>query len=97
MELLWLFVCLARSFDKYFICLGFSQGDYDLTLFPFDTQRCAIKLESWRYTAIYMTFRFGNNVTIKQWSENEQWELVSTSQAKIGLTYLDPGNSFDRK
>ena len=30
------------------------------------------------------------------YSENEQWELISTSQAKIDLTYLDKGNSFDR-
>ena len=40
--------------------------DFDLTLFPFDTQRCAIKMESWRYTVNYMSFHFGNNFTIKQ-------------------------------
>ena len=68
--------------------------DFDLTLFPFDTQHCALTVESWRYTRQYMQLQFFENVTLKYFQKNEQWELIDVYQTKNDLTYQEPGNSF---
>ena len=69
--------------------------DFDLSLFPFDTQTCAYKVESWRYTHQYQMFQFGGPVTFAYYTNNEQWELVRTFQKMEALSYLEPWNAFD--
>ena len=69
--------------------------ELNLKMFPFDTQICSLKIESWRYTHEYMQFQIENNITFQYFSVNEQWDIVDTWIVQENLVYLEPWNSFD--
>ncbi|CAC5401853.1 CHRND [Mytilus coruscus] len=56
----------------------------DITYYPLDTQDCTIKLISWAYTSTNVLLRIGQNeaVDINDYTENGEWELISTSERK---------------
>ena len=60
------------------------------------SQTCALEIESWRYSHAFMEFTFANSAPeLKFFRENEQWELVSTSQRVRGVEYRVISMSFD--
>ena len=52
---------------------------FDLSLFPFDIQRCALSLESWRYKNESVRFHLPkSNIVLRDFFENMQWHLEGT-------------------
>ncbi|VDI05523.1 Hypothetical predicted protein, partial [Mytilus galloprovincialis] len=68
----------------------------DITYYPFDTQDCIIKLISWAYTTGEVILRINQNkaVDISDYTENGEWELISTSASTDGEQVTDGITGF---
>lgn len=60
--------------------------------FPFDTQICTVKFQSWCFTSDLFNLTFSTSgVYIKQFIKNEIWDLVSYT----GKTYSENNDGYD--
>lgn len=68
----------------------------DITYYPFDTQDCTIKLISWAYTTGEVILRIDQNkaVDISDYTENGEWELISTLASTDGEQVTDGITGF---
>lgn len=68
----------------------------DITYYPFDTQDCTIKLISWAYTTGEVILRIDQNkaVDISDYTENGEWELISTLASTDGEQDTDGITGF---
>ena len=54
-----------------------TQCSFDLTLFPFDTQKCQIIIESWRYQSSSLTFTpEGDGYQMIRVAQLKQWTII---------------------
>ncbi|XP_063425839.1 neuronal acetylcholine receptor subunit alpha-3-like [Mytilus trossulus] len=68
----------------------------DITYYPFDTQACTIKLISWAYTTGEVILKINQNdaVNIVDYTENGEWELISTSEHKASTEVTEGTTGF---
>ena len=62
----------------------------DLRLFPFDTQECSVKVESWSYDTSEQVFiDAGFHRVDRFWTENKQWEIISNRTQQEDEQFFD--------
>jgi hypothetical protein len=60
----------------------------DVSKFPFDTQKCKIKLGSWTYDGRALDLKLDNNgIDLAQHKENSEWKLKSVTSKRRSVKY----------
>ena len=62
----------------------------DIGRFPFDTQRCKLKIGSWRYNGLHIDLRLpdsSNGINLKNLEANSVWELRSVGSVRNTVKY----------
>lgn len=71
----------------------------DTTYFPFDQQKCDIKLLVWGYkdTEVALSVSPGSKIDTSSFSENSEWDLVETSHTSISSNYAQYSLTLKRR
>ena len=68
-----------------------SSCSVDVTLFPFDNQKCSIEFTDWAYTGAQVDLRNGSDVIgLGQYSKSGEWAVTRT-EAKRSVDLLEGG------